>query len=543
MNIVPDPSGIDQLPNELLAEIFVLYAANTMVPARKTSLRRPDTICHFQWTHIMLVCQRWRAICLGTNALWRTISGGCVRSPSGPKISEKKQNENLKWLELALSRSVGAPLELTLNNLPFATSSRPLLVHNAHRIRSLTIPDYPPFHADAVVRVLDIPMPSLVELDILYGEQWQGARHYGPPDHDTTLISPQRYPLLRSLRLSSLSLVESSIPLFSQLTTLDIRRCRFKGPSFSFYSLLDVLKNCPSLEELQLHRVLSHLIIPSRLPERFSQLLSLKSLRKLVVHEKPMRTRRFLSFLSLSSDVTLHVVGIVDNVADLSDLSSVFPSFLPVKHSSIPLLKSANTVYLRNWEESIELMTNVEGVELRIELDFPAKHNPEDLPGCLKAITTLFRKASLVVLDIKAAEFDTVKHTRTWVHIFSAFPSLKLLSFAGTGSLLSMVCALGHPPTSPNDDANHADKAPPHTDEPVCPLLRIVEVKYVLWQPGFIECLLSVLARRDSCGLPPLESLSLEFKSCEGTEERDLTMDLYAEELLDFVAEAKVVCI
>lgn len=535
-------SGINRLPLELLAEIFVVYAAETMVPVT-AFLMRPDALCHFRWTHIMLVCRKWRAICLATNALWRTIKAGCTRHGYyESEVSEEEHKEKLRWMELVLPRSAGAPLELTISDLAFATIFRPLLVQHAHRIRRLTIPDHPPFRADAVVSVLDIPMPSLVELDLLYGEQWEDLRAISDEledSNDTTLISPQRYPLLRFLRLSSLFLEESFLRLLPQLNTLDIRGCMFRDLPLSFYSLLDALEDCPSLEELQLHGVLRHLTISDGPPARTSKPLSLKRLRKIVVHDEPKHTRRLLSHLPLPSHASLHVIGEVYDVDDLSDLPSVFSSLLPIDRSGIPLLQTASHVYIRNLQD-IDITAHLGSVELGIKLDVPDDHDPEDLPGCLKTVTALFCKAPLVFLDV-TGQFDTVKRTRTWIDVLSAFPKLRYLSFTGEGSLLNMVCALGHPPPSLDVDANHAGRGPSHTDGPVCPKLSCLEFTNIPCRLGLMESLLGVLSRRKSCSLPPLANLFLEL-CCDGADECECetNLDLYAEELSNFAVEARI---
>ena len=531
-------SGVNRLPDELLVMIFI--HCRQIFQRGLFQRDKPRALSAFTWTHLMLVCRLWREVALATAALWNMID---IPRPAllDPRYDSyrywhstttgPKENTALKWLNLILSRSARMPLELVFARPEYGTAALPILATESRRIRSLTFPDSDTLQSiDPVLSVLQLDLPAIMELNMLYDEDSTlknaDSRPEQPPERRAKITS-ERYPSLRILRLSNFTLHNASASIYPQLERLDLRFCSFDGHLASLSNLLDALVGCPNLVELQLHFVLS--MLTDGAPPPASRTISLLKLQKLVLRDVPLFTRRFLDHISIPTATTLRVIGIVDDPDPVFDvLNALIVMVPPPKPLHLPIFRSLTQATIENEGPSL-LQLSSPTTKLSLQA---LSYGLSDLPSCLVALRTLCFESPLTTLEIDGGDLDDIHGMLPWRELFGVFGNLKSLKVGAIGSTIPMICALGHTPVKMDDDADAEVD-----DTPACPHLRELIIGGMLWERGLVEALTGVLRLRENYGLPQLEmlTLSLECYGEEDPDEHDETMDRYEDEVLNLV--------
>ncbi|CAA7262987.1 unnamed protein product [Cyclocybe aegerita] len=226
-------SPILRLPSELLSNIFTIGVLGmeddnpVMVPT------------------LMLVCRYWAEVALNTPVLWAKISV----SP----------HDSLQKARRRLMRSKSCPLDVTVNFGPRIDYLQSVSEHITHamdlfrpalwRIKSfsLTVPNRSHAH-NALIRMQE-EAPMLQDLTILVHNSLQDD-HFSKTPH--SLFSGST-PNLRSCSLTSFNF-GWDLKLMTGLRVLKLGGyLNSSSPSTS--TLLDILRQCPELEELALKNI------------------------------------------------------------------------------------------------------------------------------------------------------------------------------------------------------------------------------------------------------------------------------------------------
>ncbi|EIM82348.1 uncharacterized protein STEHIDRAFT_149463 [Stereum hirsutum FP-91666 SS1] len=219
---------ISSLPNETLSTIFLYYAT---VVEKSTSGR---------WTQLMLVCRRWRVICLGDARLWSFVTPdrqgrfGRIPRPALP-------------LEVRLRRSAEIPLTCRFDlSRATAESLATVLSNHGQRIRTLSVTGATNRLQTAFQGITDLP--SLVDLNIAWNGHSMRERHWVIPAEFVEANAPH----LQSISLHDVEFF--SWPSLNDLTSLEL--CNYQGQDGfrpPLEDVLSLLQRSPRLTNLKLH--------------------------------------------------------------------------------------------------------------------------------------------------------------------------------------------------------------------------------------------------------------------------------------------------
>ncbi|OJT12793.1 hypothetical protein TRAPUB_10628 [Trametes pubescens] len=180
---------IHQLPDEILAEVFLFSLAPNRFPWHLFQTEEQRFLV------LLGVCVRWRSIICTTARFWRDIS---VR-------------RGYEWLNLALSRCSGAPVNITLRDETLAPSVfLSVLPRHSRILRSINATDISQSSMPRLLTFLyNSNTPILHSLSI----------HNRNNDVREIRLSAESLPVLRQLTLNSFVLPPQST-LYSQLHIL-----------------------------------------------------------------------------------------------------------------------------------------------------------------------------------------------------------------------------------------------------------------------------------------------------------------------------------
>ena len=503
---------INDLPNELLACIFALHAVSMGLryPSQGRRLRE-QYWWPFRWLNITLVCRRWYDIVFSTAELWRTI-----------KVAERKKTNRagpvdaLEWLNSVLPRTSKAPLELVFTKAVLACRALPIILAQSDRLRTLVIRDASSedvrnLNPSPTTSVFGTTMPFLRNLDLLYPcYMTDDESHFEPYPARLVEICAWRFPSLRILRLSHLTLADSSLSLFTQLHTLDLRFCNIHGGRTSTDDLLALLESCPELIELQLHLILRTLTPPQ-------STFKMRKLRKLVLRDAPEHTSSFLSAISLPANMDkIKIVGVLPERHDGLDIAGYFCAILPEDRSAFPWLRTTTAARAENWISYEADMPKLQfrtgqggaGTAVTLKLQYPwhavdgvDNAEPGSVLENMRALSVLLAGVPLQRLVIDCA-FEAVGRTlERWIEVYAAFPALRELVITGLGPVLEVL-----PPIACPGVLSKLDE------------LAIMRVSY---RPGLVEAIAGMLARRERLRRPRLRRLTLSVLPDGDNDEQD----------------------
>ncbi len=566
--------SIQKLPNELLVHIFELYgeAMYPQDPERETHAQwcehpADESGSHYVWGHrtlwipLMLVCRFWRELALATPSLWRTVD----------------VYKNLLWLELALSRSRNAPLELFFQDLRTARDAVPMILPHAPRLRKVILPplnldranhkqirpDFGPF----------LPLFGTVLTTLSHLLLSVDDRSYTAQLNYTRLdLSDGCFPSLRSLHVAIVYVPWHST-LLSKLTSLDLRRCAPTDTMQSCDQFLDALKSCHTLQILRLlNMFVSAVLAPDAIDaamQNGARTLHLPQLRTLVLEDHATVTTWLLTCLRFKGNVSVSIIGHLPAGLDIERTPGQFQSIVPcsglVNHFFPVEAPQYGEIHI--WADSAKLRVwSDTGSELCLELQSAAQREtwePYFLEG-MREFRLLFGGLPLIDLSIHG-HFDDVLSAE-WVGFLEKFPKLQYLEVLGSTSVIPLFRALKHASipgklkedsdTSDEEesdgetDSDQGDSQTDSSDEasqddgldndngvqrPPCPKLSTLELEYPRFEPGDIELLVAVLYRRAYFKLAPMQRVELFFNS-------DHRWDDFREELHAFYGELKQLC-
>ncbi|KAI0738650.1 hypothetical protein C8Q80DRAFT_255054 [Daedaleopsis nitida] len=208
---------INRIPPELLGEIF-LFA---------------QSVASGPWTlfPLLIVCRHWFVVAATTPRLWCSIL-----------VASDRLDRVRTWL----ARSKECPISVD-TAIYLRTPLIDVLKPHVHRLRELMFgvvqPEAEP-HLIDFLRNHTMPMLETFTVSI---------DHDDSSSSDLVEFSPDRFPRLKFLGLSSLQTLPSS-PIFRQITRLHLFGSL--GPSFNYYHIEQMLHGCINLERLQINHLL-----------------------------------------------------------------------------------------------------------------------------------------------------------------------------------------------------------------------------------------------------------------------------------------------
>ncbi|EIW52593.1 uncharacterized protein TRAVEDRAFT_74969 [Trametes versicolor FP-101664 SS1] len=558
---------MQKLPNEILVHIFGLYG-EVMFPqdpergkhARWWARPPDDSGSHYIWGHgtlwipLMLVCRFWRELALATPSLWQTVD----------------VHKNLRWLELALTRSRNAPMELFFQDLPTARNAVPMIMPHAHRLRKLMLPPLNQDHASygrvlpdltPFMPLLRTALPTLSHLLLSVDDQ-----NYDDQLEYTKLnLSDDLFPALRNLHVASVY-VPWHPTLLSKLTSLDLRCCAPTETMQSCDQFLNTLQSCHTLQILRLlDMFVSAVLAPDAINAAMQddhRIVLLPQLRTLVLEDHSTVTKWLLTCFRFKGNVSVNVIGHLPAGLDIERTPGQFHSLIPcgglVDHF-FPA-KAPRSGEIRIWAELAKFRVWSEaGSELRLELRSAAQETwePYFLEG-MREFRRLFSGLPLINISIHGHSDDVV--SAQWVEFLEAFPKVRYLEVLGSASVIPLFRALKHASIpgmlkdiSDEEEGNDKPNGGSETDgsdeasedddlddddavqRPPCSKLSTLELEYPRFEPGDIELLVAVLYRRAYFKLAPMKRVELFFDS-------DHRWNDFREELHAFYGELRQLC-
>ncbi|KAJ7657346.1 hypothetical protein DFH06DRAFT_461181 [Mycena polygramma] len=269
---------ISKLPNELLCQIFSVYATDF------------KELSSLKWTRLMLVCRRWHDLAITHQYLWSFIEMYSTRDCHG--------------LETQLQRSGAAPLTIRLIYLTSPTFSSLVLGHAA-RIVHLDVAG----HAAVVLELLGMlpshPLPLLRTLKLKPDYKREDIPEGTVSNFADTIFDTS--PALTSLALSYIDIRWS---LLRGLESLALTHCGETVTSLipSFGELLSTLKALPALKNLRLDNVLAW-----KDPELVYDAVALPRLTSLYLRDDIQSSTDLLAHLAIppTASIVLYPTGLV----------------------------------------------------------------------------------------------------------------------------------------------------------------------------------------------------------------------------------------
>lgn len=228
-------SPVLRLPSELLSSIFVMGVMG---------IGDEDSV---MVSTLMLVCRYWSDVALNTPILWAKISV----SPHDSLEKARRKLERSKSCPLDITINFGPRIEYTSSITEHVIRAMDLIRPALWRTKSfrLSVPNRPQAHQALLRCQEDAPILETLSIRIFHAMQ------------DDTYSSPP-LPLFNghTPRLQSCSLTSFNFGWDQRLVTR-LRVLKLGGYFNSFTpsasTLLDILRNCPDLEELALRNMSS----------------------------------------------------------------------------------------------------------------------------------------------------------------------------------------------------------------------------------------------------------------------------------------------
>lgn len=226
-------SPVQRLPCEILASIFVIgvFMADDEDPLMVSTL--------------MLVCRYWADLAVNTPVLWSNIT--------------VSTHNSLEKARRKLQRSKSCPLDITINFSPRQEHSHGVtesVIHAMDLVRPalwrtksfrLSVPNRPQAHAALLRCQEDAPLLEFLSIRIFHSVQ---DDHYSSPQLP---LFNGHTPRLRSCSFTSFSF-GWDIQVVAHLRVLKLGGY-WNGLSPSVSTLLQILSECPELEELALRNL------------------------------------------------------------------------------------------------------------------------------------------------------------------------------------------------------------------------------------------------------------------------------------------------
>ncbi|KAI1786904.1 hypothetical protein LXA43DRAFT_747388 [Ganoderma leucocontextum] len=477
---------INQLPNELLVQLFLHYAEGAIPESKRHASRTTN----MRWLPLMLVCRYWRDVALASPSLWRVVRAAFKTS----------------WTTLVLARSATATIDFTFGVRGFSpVKTFKALSPHVSRLQSLRFIRIQDAWRPAALKFLcgagDFPNLETLEFPVV---------SLVPGLEDTVAnftdihISSQRFPCLRSLHLR-LMIAPQDLSLCAKLQRLSLEWCLWGS---SFDAFLDVLTSYTLLQTFTLVASLQYLPgdwVKSSTPRRPP--IRLPSLTELSLREHPPAyTSGLLLHLFLPPTVSVVVSSVL---VDESNTVHGIPDMLPPLHADgIPALASTTDVtviqavgHKYSFQSVDNRAPTHPGVCLSIEGDI---YTPVlTLSRALGDLTRVFGSAPLrhltIIGDCSDVEPDT------WSSMFLSFPLLESLRVVMSPNFINPVQELFLGLRNAVSGAR-----------PACPKLDVIEMEGWAVDDEFVDALVDCLQCRSERGLALLK-LEIHLTGFEGS--------------------------
>ncbi|KAI0640977.1 hypothetical protein C8Q79DRAFT_426883 [Trametes meyenii] len=522
-------SPISNLPVEILSKIFV-QASHPKAHTREdlwfiSPWARP-------WLHILLVCRYWHDVALHTTTLWQQI-----------------QVHKVEWLELSLSRSRKAPVDVAMYNMDVIPSVLPLLHNSAHRLRTLIF-----FRLvdDEDAALLQINLFGAVALPIL---EEIALHQHGQTALPLMSMANCQLPSLRRLHLESVHIPWSS-PVFNNLRELQLIffECDTGGRAeIAFGDFLAVLGRIPGLEVLVLDVTEfiifrdPHLIsglenaTPSYPDVYFPKmrLITTEWRTETWYDLSPPDSHLLFSHLRLPLAAKIKINAEV--YSDAGPANPGFQDMVPLDAVALPILRSATSAQISVETVTAQVVTS-DGMlgELYITL-MSGSEDPEtaDSEGQwtygsdarLRDASILLTRAPLTEMSISAVTIGWVRKD-TFVTAFKVFSatlrllSIECLHFEQMPQLLLALMT--------SELANSSSSA---AHDAVLPHLQVLRLNNVPWTESMLGMLYDCLCWREERAVA-LSELRIE---AHGRDKDSVDMDILITHASDVAAIATLV--
>lgn len=452
---------IHNLPVELLLEVFtyIAHLAYHCLPFGAAARG-------YQWTPLMFVCQRWRAIIVNASQFWTAVDFV----------------DNWNWVELCLERSGRSSIDVRLVALPpkLLEAALPLLVAASVRIRSLTFQSYSETISSVFLQNLFCqPMHALENLSVSL--DW-GNNHQRPKID--LRLSFERHPRLRTLAVAGVPVLPIELSVYSRLQSLALHERTIPREGLSFQHLMRILRKASSqLQEIDL----SHIDIP--LPQ-----VELGHPQDSPIHFPELRgfymenldylaASRILQMLALPVCTHFHLRVYINSMIDgsfRSHLLRLIPQNIrPLLNTSVELVISMtdNTYTVRDPSLHSPHAVGLGDAHLhRVYISVSGLTVLEPQIDDIVHIATLLHLTSLTI----SSTGQPVSGASAWTTLFSACPNLRTLVVA-MHPPITLFLALTPTPT--------ATLIP-------CPVLHTLSIDLYGYREAWGEQLLAVLQGR-----------------------------------------------
>ena len=476
---------VNSLPNELFVEIFLLAEPRPVGHCENTNSILPDSV---SWAPLMLVCRHWKNAILSTPGLWRVI----------------KIRKNLRWAELAVSRSQDAMLDIDFwFNTPLV-ATHPILLPVAERIAALAFFCMYDSCLAPALRLVNSAHSNLVELSLTRAG-WEPRNTFPGVSSQSVSFCPQQFPAMTALTIEGVRVsLKDPQAFISQLRVLDVRECLLlcDPPILTSSTFLDILAGCASLEEACLYGVLSqfHDDLPKGGGKPDAQPgISIPKLRKLRIEDKVKVVSNFMSSLYVPPSVEVRLVGKLDSPSERSP--GLFIPVLPLNwRQTLPVLDDVRTLFLNVGLEKTEIQLGASasnGVVVEVAVDFNAG-------GCLSRaavdeVLQLFSDVPITSLTVGLYIGPGDVEKAEWSRLLAGFGDLETFAVITPGMPVPVFEALAEPQPGQSGD------------RVVCPKLRELWLLGLWWSDDTLESIIECVETRIHGGATALEKLDLEL--------------------------------
>jgi hypothetical protein len=274
---------ISVLPPEILARVFHFLILKEL-PFTGSGKRKK-----LGWIRVTHVCRHWRQVALDNSSLWAKIWA----IPKNPK-----------WISEMLARAKDAPLDVEFNAAANLKSSQEALVmitpHISHT-RRLLLHSLFTCHSESVRGIFSCEAPALEHFELTDKADYSTNIFR---DLSGNMLFKGHSPRLRTFSISSRVVIPWSLVPRGQLTQLKIAvPTEVVDSPGDLNELIDLLVNCPSLENLALESCL-----PSQLTGfSHGRTIHLPQLSRLRLRGSTSLIMNMLKMLKLPSSTTLHL--------------------------------------------------------------------------------------------------------------------------------------------------------------------------------------------------------------------------------------------
>lgn len=383
----------------------------------------------------MLVCHRWRDLCLDNAQLWSFI-GPDHKAPGLVRINGSFSPGRLT-IEDRVKRSGQSPLTCQFD-LSYSKNVDKLLTvlnGNSRRVHSLCLSG----PAAALGKVLnnESDLPALKDLKINYEDLWMNSPD-AVPDYWTFpgLLAETIGPRLRVVHLANVqfSSPSSTFNLLTDMTSLDLSNIEDIHTALlpSLQDVLSVIARSPRLVQLRMVKYWRDTLVDVHATEVLSHSISLPHLQSLSVTAKTAHITFFLQSLDIPPTSSLRLL-----LLDARDGSSIRRFVVPLRRhlhrKNTPLIDTIALKYIpkrhRDHLLSFKVYTGDQSHRSYLHKEHGAYLRIETLPSRAKYMRDILRKL-LHMLPIQPAndvkvfwdnDYDN-QNVTLWMALWRALP-------------------------------------------------------------------------------------------------------------------------